>query len=44
MLISVINLAEPTIEDADLQRAIRAINIQIAEGFAYLWFQKEDST
>jgi hypothetical protein len=37
MLISVINLAEPTIEDADLQRAIRAINIQIAEDFEPYW-------
>jgi len=37
MLISVINLAQPKIADAELQKAIRAINIQIAEDFAPYW-------
>jgi len=37
MLISVINLAQPKIADAEMQKAIRAINIQIAEDFAPYW-------
>lgn len=37
MLISVINLAQPKIADADLQKAIRAVNVQIAEDFAPYW-------
>jgi hypothetical protein len=37
MLISVINLAQAKIADADLQKAIRAINLQIAEDFEPYW-------
>lgn len=37
MLISVINLAEPQIDDGEVQRVIRAINRQIAEDFESYW-------
>jgi hypothetical protein len=37
MIISVINMSDGTVSDADLLRAIRAINRQIAEDFAPSW-------
>ena len=37
MIISVINMSDGAIADADLLRAIRAINRQIAEDFAPFW-------
>jgi hypothetical protein len=37
MIISVINMADGAVSDADLQRAIRAVNRQISDDFAPYW-------
>ena len=37
MIISVINMSNGAVRDQDLQRAIRAVNRQIAEDFSSYW-------